>query len=303
MTVTSALIGGAVGTSMHMLNNAMRKVPISRSPWIHVGLFFVGAYAGDWYEKKEKSLLNDVNELRADKGLPPLVGTDNWFPTYMFPDEPEKPKENVSFESFQDAKEKVFEQEGWIKEMMIKSKEVDEAKTPAEKLEIMKEYSKLLEARRPEAIKKILKELDVHMDDAQIQNSFVKMQERFGPEISDRQKDLAKLQDSVSKMDKSKMKEYIDLREKMNEMKGNEARLLYIDAVTKRLNERLANSNFDQVSDPDLDAMITRLEEEREKLVEKVDNGDLGEVGEFMPMEPRTSTEFKLARFRLKEES
>merc|ERR1712129_651009 len=188
---------------------------------------------------------------------------------------------------------------GWIKEMMIKSKEVDEAKTPAEKLKIMKEYSKLLEARRPEAIKKILKELDVHMDDAQIQNSFVKMQERFGPEISDRQKDLAKLQDSVSKMDKSKMKEYIDLREKMNEMKGNEARLLYIDAVTKRLNERLANSNFDQVSDPDLDAMITRLEEEREKLVEKVDKGDLGEVGEFMPMEPRTSTEFKLARFRL----
>merc|ERR1712129_245706 len=170
---------------------------------------------------------------------------------------------------------------GWIKEMMIKSKEVDEAKTPAEKLKIMKEYSKLLEARRPEAIKKILKELDVHMDDAQIQNSFVKMQ------------------DSVSKMDKSKMKEYIDLREKMNEMKGNEARLLYIDAVTKRLNERLANSNFDQVSDPDLDAMITRLEEEREKLVEKVDKGDLGEVGEFMPMEPRTSTEFKLARFRL----
>jgi hypothetical protein len=45
---------------------------------MHVGGFFIGAYAGNWYVAMEKSLVEDINQIRADKGLPPMVGTNAW---------------------------------------------------------------------------------------------------------------------------------------------------------------------------------------------------------------------------------
>ena len=61
-----------------MMNNALQKVPLSRKPWFHVMYFFVGAYAGQKWVTLEKELVQDINEIRADKGLPALVGTTGW---------------------------------------------------------------------------------------------------------------------------------------------------------------------------------------------------------------------------------
>lgn len=80
MTITGALVGGSVGVSCHILNNAVRKIPLSRYPWGHVGLFIGGAYIGAKYEKFEKQQVIDVNEMRTDRGLPQLLGTEAFFP-------------------------------------------------------------------------------------------------------------------------------------------------------------------------------------------------------------------------------
>jgi len=89
MTFTGALAGGVFGVSCHVLNNAVRKIPLSRYPWGHVGFFIGGAYLGSKYEGFEKQQLMDVNEMRADRGLPPLTGTEA---IYSIKTE-EKPKE------------------------------------------------------------------------------------------------------------------------------------------------------------------------------------------------------------------
>jgi hypothetical protein len=47
-------------------------------PWFHVGYFFLGAYIGQKWVNLEKELVIDINEIRADKGLPPMVGTNAW---------------------------------------------------------------------------------------------------------------------------------------------------------------------------------------------------------------------------------
>jgi len=36
MGLTAALIGGVTGVSAHMFNNALRKVPVSRSKYVKV---------------------------------------------------------------------------------------------------------------------------------------------------------------------------------------------------------------------------------------------------------------------------
>ena len=38
----------------------------------------VGYWVGEKYVKIEKKLAGDINQIRADKGLPPLVGTNSW---------------------------------------------------------------------------------------------------------------------------------------------------------------------------------------------------------------------------------
>eukprot|EP00552_Chaetoceros_brevis_P000082 CAMPEP_0197736810 /NCGR_PEP_ID=MMETSP1435-20131217/4248_1 /TAXON_ID=426625 /ORGANISM="Chaetoceros brevis, Strain CCMP164" /LENGTH=86 /DNA_ID=CAMNT_0043325067 /DNA_START=107 /DNA_END=367 /DNA_ORIENTATION=+ len=78
MGLTAALIGGASGTGIHIMTNAMRKVPLSRSPWFHVGYFFVGCWAGNKYVAVERKMVEDINQIREDKGMPPMVGTNAW---------------------------------------------------------------------------------------------------------------------------------------------------------------------------------------------------------------------------------
>ena len=54
-------------------------------PWGHVGLFIVGAYAGNFYERTERELVEDLNQIRADRNMPPLVGSGAWFPKPFTP--------------------------------------------------------------------------------------------------------------------------------------------------------------------------------------------------------------------------
>jgi len=47
-------------------------------PWNHVGGFIFGAWVGSKYHSVEKSLVEDINQIRADKGMPPIVGSNAW---------------------------------------------------------------------------------------------------------------------------------------------------------------------------------------------------------------------------------
>eukprot|EP00540_Astrosyne_radiata_P023724 CAMPEP_0116850064 /NCGR_PEP_ID=MMETSP0418-20121206/15949_1 /TAXON_ID=1158023 /ORGANISM="Astrosyne radiata, Strain 13vi08-1A" /LENGTH=102 /DNA_ID=CAMNT_0004481913 /DNA_START=102 /DNA_END=407 /DNA_ORIENTATION=+ len=102
MGLGAALVGGASGFGIQIFANAMRKVPLSRrefflcsppvllsvsaslfapsspEPWNHVGLFLVGCWAGNAYVRLERNLLDDINQIRADKGLPPLAHSAGW---------------------------------------------------------------------------------------------------------------------------------------------------------------------------------------------------------------------------------
>jgi hypothetical protein len=49
-------------------------------PWMHVVCTFGGAWVANKWVKIETDLLADVNEIRAYKGLPPMVGTHYYFP-------------------------------------------------------------------------------------------------------------------------------------------------------------------------------------------------------------------------------
>jgi hypothetical protein len=59
---------------------------IRKEPWLHATYFTIGAAVGNWLPKYEKSLVEDINELRAKKGLPPLVGTRAWI-AYQIPED------------------------------------------------------------------------------------------------------------------------------------------------------------------------------------------------------------------------
>ena len=45
-------------------------------PWLHVTYFFLGGYIGQKWVNLEKQLVLDINEIRADKGMAPMVATD-----------------------------------------------------------------------------------------------------------------------------------------------------------------------------------------------------------------------------------
>ena len=47
---------------------------------MHVMCTLGGAWAANKWVKVEADMLADVNEIRAYKGLPPMVGTHHFFP-------------------------------------------------------------------------------------------------------------------------------------------------------------------------------------------------------------------------------
>ena len=61
-----------------MANHALSFTYLTIEPWFHVGYFFLGAYIGQKYVNLERELVLDINEIRSDKGLPPMVGSNAW---------------------------------------------------------------------------------------------------------------------------------------------------------------------------------------------------------------------------------
>jgi len=59
-----------------------KVVPIQSSfflylePWLHVTYFFVGGWVGERWVRLERELVIDINEIRADKGMAPMVATN-----------------------------------------------------------------------------------------------------------------------------------------------------------------------------------------------------------------------------------
>ena len=49
-------------------------------PWMHGLCTGGGAWVAKKWIKLEMNLMEDINELRAYKGLPPMVGSHNYFP-------------------------------------------------------------------------------------------------------------------------------------------------------------------------------------------------------------------------------
>ena len=47
-------------------------------PWYHVCYAGIGIYIGDQWPKWEQQLMEDLNEVRRVKGLPPLVPSKKW---------------------------------------------------------------------------------------------------------------------------------------------------------------------------------------------------------------------------------
>lgn len=77
MTFVGFITGGFIGTGLHMFSLGIMKVPLSRMPWGHVGLFALGGYVGHNYPKWKQNLLDEANIQRALRGQPPLNGTQS----------------------------------------------------------------------------------------------------------------------------------------------------------------------------------------------------------------------------------
>jgi len=74
-------------TPQNHSNCPTNNISKSIEPWLHVGYFFLGSYIGQKWVELERDLVIDINEIRADKGLPPLVGTKGWI-KYEKPESP-----------------------------------------------------------------------------------------------------------------------------------------------------------------------------------------------------------------------
>ncbi|CAM9867232.1 unnamed protein product [Choristocarpus tenellus] len=72
MGATTMLVGGAFGLATKAAMNEIRKLPLRREPWEYV----VGGGLGMWLGVKvpewEQQLLSDINEMRADRNMPPV---------------------------------------------------------------------------------------------------------------------------------------------------------------------------------------------------------------------------------------
>ncbi|GMI60429.1 hypothetical protein ScalyP_jg6770 [Parmales sp. scaly parma] len=75
MTIFSTGVGATLGLALQFYSNGVRKLPLWRQPWLHVSFIIGGAYAGHCYPAIEQKQRDDVNMIRREKNLPPLVGS------------------------------------------------------------------------------------------------------------------------------------------------------------------------------------------------------------------------------------
>ncbi|CAM9192129.1 unnamed protein product [Scytosiphon promiscuus] len=73
MGITSMAVGGALGIVAKGTTNRLMKVSLRRAPWEYVLGGGIGAYVGNKLPQWEAGLLEDINEMRADRNMPPLT--------------------------------------------------------------------------------------------------------------------------------------------------------------------------------------------------------------------------------------
>ncbi|KAL7563575.1 hypothetical protein ACA910_017865 [Epithemia clementina (nom. ined.)] len=78
MTFNTAIIGGLYAFGLVLMTNAGRKFPLAREPWWHLIMTTGGLWVGHKYPQWENQLIEDLNEVRRVKGLPPLVPSRKW---------------------------------------------------------------------------------------------------------------------------------------------------------------------------------------------------------------------------------
>ncbi len=69
-TVTIKLLSALISVLTHLIHC------IQTEPWLHVTYAFLGGWIGQRWVRLEKELVMDINEIRADKGMPPMVATN-----------------------------------------------------------------------------------------------------------------------------------------------------------------------------------------------------------------------------------
>mmetsp|Transcript_360 Transcript_360/g.1061 ORF Transcript_360/g.1061 Transcript_360/m.1061 type:complete len:93 (+) Transcript_360:36-314(+) len=72
MSVFSVMFGAGWGFGVACWANGMRKLPLLRRPWEHLGIMVVGGYVGYKYPIWEEQLRVDIDKIRAQRGMPPL---------------------------------------------------------------------------------------------------------------------------------------------------------------------------------------------------------------------------------------
>jgi len=63
---------------IHYLTHSIFFTFLTTEPWLHVGCTMIGMYFFTKMPQWERKMVEDINELRASKGLPPMVGTNAW---------------------------------------------------------------------------------------------------------------------------------------------------------------------------------------------------------------------------------
>mmetsp|Transcript_40274 Transcript_40274/g.45829 ORF Transcript_40274/g.45829 Transcript_40274/m.45829 type:complete len:89 (-) Transcript_40274:260-526(-) len=72
------VLGGGLGFAAAMLTNATKKVPMSRKPWTHAFSATIGFYLGYKYDVWEIDYVKEINELRAERGMLPMMASTGW---------------------------------------------------------------------------------------------------------------------------------------------------------------------------------------------------------------------------------
>ncbi|CAM9174411.1 unnamed protein product [Ectocarpus sp. 6 AP-2014] len=73
MGITAMTVGGAFGIVAKGTVNRLMKVSLRRAPWEYVLGAGIGAYVGNKIPQWEATLISDINEMRADRNMPPAT--------------------------------------------------------------------------------------------------------------------------------------------------------------------------------------------------------------------------------------
>uniref|UniRef100_A0A7S2V622 Uncharacterized protein n=1 Tax=Fibrocapsa japonica TaxID=94617 RepID=A0A7S2V622_9STRA len=60
------------GVALKAMTNSVMKVPLRREPWEYLMFGALGAYVGYKMPEWQQNLIDNINEMHEERGLPPL---------------------------------------------------------------------------------------------------------------------------------------------------------------------------------------------------------------------------------------